>query len=172
LDRQSYNELDQIYRRYAEGLYYYLLHLSGSPSLSEELVQETFYRATISLARFKHQEVKPWLYKIARNTYIDEWRRRKRWKWVPFFERKEMVSPYGTPEVEMVHKENIQELEEILQLLPENYRTIIYLREYEGFSYEDIQEAMDLSEGQVKITLFRARKRLKELGERWRGKKT
>nr|WP_259548209.1 sigma-70 family RNA polymerase sigma factor [Heyndrickxia oleronia] len=82
-----------------------------------------------------------------------------------------MVSPYGTPEVEMVHKENIQELEEILQLLPENYRTIIYLREYEGFSYEDIQEAMDLSEGQVKITLFRARKRLKELGERWRGKK-
>nr|WP_259548210.1 sigma factor [Heyndrickxia oleronia] len=77
MDRQSYNELDQIYRRYAEGLYYYLLHLSGSPSLSEELVQETFYRATISLARFKHQEVKPWLYKIARNTYIDEWRRRK-----------------------------------------------------------------------------------------------
>uniref|UniRef100_UPI00406C9182 sigma factor n=1 Tax=Heyndrickxia sp. FSL K6-6286 TaxID=2921510 RepID=UPI00406C9182 len=49
MDRQSYNELDQIYRRYAEGLYYYLLHLSGSPSLSEELVQETFYRATISL---------------------------------------------------------------------------------------------------------------------------
>uniref|UniRef100_UPI00406C2F40 sigma-70 family RNA polymerase sigma factor n=1 Tax=Heyndrickxia sp. FSL K6-6286 TaxID=2921510 RepID=UPI00406C2F40 len=106
---------------------------------------------------------------MARNTYIDEWRRRKRWKWVPFFERKEMVSPYGIPEVEMVNKENIQELEEILQLLPENYRTIIYLREYAGFSYEDIQEAMDLSEGQVKITLFRARKRMKELSKRWRG---
>jgi RNA polymerase sigma-70 factor (ECF subfamily) len=169
LDEKRNNKLEDIYRKYAEGLYYYLLRLSGSPTLAEDLVQETFYRATISLSLSKHQEVKPWLFKIARNTYIDEWRKRQRWKWVPFFEREEMISPYGIPEADAVKKENKQELENVLELLPENYRTILYFREFEDFTYLEIQEAMDLTESQVKVTLFRARKKLKELTENMKG---
>jgi RNA polymerase sigma-70 factor (ECF subfamily) len=169
LDEKRYNKLEDIYRKYAGGLYYYLLRLSGSPTLAEELVQETFYRATVSLSLFKHQEVKPWLFKIARNTYIDEWRKRQRWKWVPFFEKEEMISPYGIPEAEIVKKESKQELENLLDLLPENYRTILYFREYEDFTYQEIQEAMELTESQVKVTLFRARKKLKELAENMKG---
>ncbi|WHY85021.1 sigma-70 family RNA polymerase sigma factor [Neobacillus novalis] len=169
LDEKRNIKLEDIYRKYAEGLYYYLLRLSGSPTVAEELVQETFYRATISLSSIKHQEVKPWLFKIARNIYIDEWRKRQRWKWVPFFEKEEMISPYGIPEAEAVKKENKKELKDLLALLPENYRTILYFREYEDFTYQEIQEAMELSESQVKVTLFRARKRLKELAENVKG---
>ncbi|WP_318246265.1 sigma-70 family RNA polymerase sigma factor [Bacillus sp. PS06] len=168
MDNGQRNEkLDDIYRRYAESLYYYLLRLSGSPTVAEELVQETFFRATVSLHFYKHEEVRPWLYKVARNTYLDEWRKRKRWNWVPFFEKEEMHSPYGLPLEEALNRETERELKELLDILPENYRTIIYLREFADFSYQEIQETMELTESQVKVTLHRARKRLQQLsGER------
>lgn len=169
MDEKRKQKLDDLYRSYAKGLYYYLLRMSGSSVIAEELVQETFYRATISLSLYKHQEVKPWLYKIARNCYIDEWRKRQRWKWVPFFEKEEMKSPYGVPEDHAIKKETKQELKDLLDLLPENYRTILYLREYEGFSYEEIEETMGLNASQVKVNLHRARKKLQQLSDGLKG---
>ncbi|MFS0862986.1 sigma-70 family RNA polymerase sigma factor [Fredinandcohnia sp. 179-A 10B2 NHS] len=164
MSKERNEKLDDIYRRYAESLYYYLLRMSGSPNLAEELVQETFYRATVSLAFYKYEDVKPWLFRVARNTYLDEWRKRQRWKWVPFYEKGEMVSPYGVPEDVMVEKETSTELADILDLLPENYRTILYLREMAEFTYEEIEQAMELTDSQVKVTLHRARKKLQALG--------
>lgn len=169
MDEKRKQKLDDLYRSYAKGLYYYLLRMSGSSVIAEELVQETFYRATISLSLYKHQEVKPWLYKIARNCYIDEWRKRQRWNWVPFFEKEEMKSPYGVPEDHAIKKETKQELKDLLDLLPENYRTILYLREYEGFSYEEIEETMGLKASQVKVNLHRARKKLQQLSDGLKG---
>ncbi|RFB17278.1 sigma-70 family RNA polymerase sigma factor [Bacillus sp. HNG] len=166
MSKERNEKLDDIYRRYAEPLFYYLLRMSGSSTLAEELVQETFFRATVSLSFYKYEDVKPWLFKVARNTYLDEWRKRQRWKWVPFYDKGDMKSPYGIPEDEMVSKENLDELTDLLDLLPENYRTIIYLREFAEFSYEEIQEAMEMTESQVKVTLHRARKRLQTLVER------
>lgn len=166
MSRERNEKLDDIYRRYAEPLFYYLLRMSGSSNLAEELVQETFYRATISLSFYNYEDVKPWLFKVARNTYLDEWRKRQRWKWVPFYDKGDMKSPYGIPEDEMVSKENKDELTDLLDLLPENYRTIIYLREFAEFSYDEIGEAMELTESQVKVTLHRARKKLQSLAEK------
>jgi RNA polymerase sigma factor (SigM family) len=170
VDKGERNEkLDDLYRMYAESLYYYLLRLSGSPTVAEELVQETFFRATLSLHFYKYEEVRPWLYKVARNAYLDEWRKRKRWKWIPFFEKDEMKSPYGLPEEEMLNLETQEEVKELLDLLPENYRSILYLREFEEFSYQEIQETLDLTESQVKVTLHRARKRLQQLSSETKG---
>lgn len=166
MGKERNEKLDDIYRRYAEPLFYYLLRMSGSSTLAEELVQETFFRATVSLSFYKYEDVKPWLFKVARNTYLDEWRKRQRWKWVPFYDKGDMKSPYGIPEEEVVTRENIGELADLLELLPENYRTIIYFREIAEFSYEEIQEAMELTESQVKVTLHRARKRLQILAGR------
>ncbi|WP_449538070.1 sigma-70 family RNA polymerase sigma factor [Ferdinandcohnia sp. Marseille-Q9671] len=170
MNKERNEKLDDIYRRYAEPLYYYLLRMSGSANLAEELVQETFFRATVSLSFYKYEDVKPWLFKVARNTYLDEWRKRQRWKWVPFYDSGDMTSPYGIPEDEMLGKETAEELTDLLDLLPENYRTIIYLREIAEFSYEEIQEAMELSESQVKVTLHRARKKLQTIAEKVRRK--
>lgn len=166
LDRKRKEQLEDIYQQYAESLYYYLLRLSGSSSIAEELVQETFYRATISLSFYKNEEVRGWLFRVARNAYLDEWRKRQRWKWVPFFEKEPMHSPYGLPETEVVNKELSEELAELLKMLPENYRTILYLREFAEFSYEELQGTLEMSEAQVKVTLHRARKRLEQLGKK------
>jgi RNA polymerase sigma factor (SigM family) len=174
MDYSRKNELDQLYRHYAKPLYFYLLKMSGSEQLAEDLTQETFIRATVLLSSYKQEDVRAWLFKVARNAYLDEWRKRKRWKWVPFaeylFTKNEMISPYGLPEEKILQEEEKEDLWELLSYLPEHYRTILYLREYEGFSYEEIQEILDLSPGQVKVMLHRARKRISQLAEKkgWR----
>ena len=169
MNKKRRESLDELYRTYAEQLYYFLLKLSGSPSAAEDLVQETFVRATISLHQVEGSSARAWLYKVARNVYLDEWRRRKRWSWVPFFQDTEMISPYGVPEEEMDRVEESQMLAELLYRLPENYRSIIHLREIEEMSYEEIAQTLDMKEGQVKVTLHRARKKLQELGEKQKG---
>ncbi|MGM0843511.1 MAG: sigma-70 family RNA polymerase sigma factor [Bacillota bacterium] len=162
--------LENLYRNYAESLFYYLVKLSGSKEMAEDLVQETFIRATVSLEFSKTDNAKAWLFKVARNVYLDEWRKRKRRERIPFLSRlmreKEMISPYGIPEEEAVRRAGILEMKELLMLLPERYRTILYLREYEEFSYKELQSSLDLSESKVKTELFRARKKLKELYEK------
>ena len=170
MDFSRRNELDKLYRRYTKPLYYFLLKLSGSHQLAEDLTQETFVRATVSLSFYQQEDVRAWLFKVARNAYLDEWRRRQRRKWVPFadylFSGDEIVSPYGLPEEAAVEAETSQNLQLLLTYLPEQYRAILYLREVEQFSYQEIQEALDLSENQVKVTLHRARKRLGEIAEK------
>lgn len=164
LDARRKEKLDDLYSHYAKPLYYYLLKLSGSDHLAEELVQETFVRATVSLSFYQQEDVRAWLFKVARNAYLDEWRKRQRRKWVPFadylFSKEEMLSPYGLPEEEALAAELEQDAADMLGLLPEKYRTVLYLREYEHFSYKEIQEALDLTESQVKVDLHRARKKL------------
>lgn len=168
------DELDNLYRQYAKPLYLFLLKLSGSTHLAEELTQETFVRATISLSFYKQEDVRAWLFKVARNAYLDEWRKRKRRRMIPFadyfLKNDDLISPYGLPENETIIEEEKKDLQHLISYLPEQYRAILYLREYESFSYAEIQEALDISESQVKITLFRARKRLAQLAEKhgWR----
>ena len=77
-----------------------------------------------------------------------------------------MVSPYGLPEEELMQQEQTEELNDLLGFLPEQYRSILYLREYQSFSYQEIMETLQLSEEQVKVTLYRARKRLAQLAEK------
>lgn len=163
-------KLEDLYKKYAKDLYYYLLKLSGSPQLAEDLTQETFVRATIYLNNYEGEEAKAWLFKVARNAYLDEWRKQKRRKTFPLLSilspKEEMISPYGIPEDSLLTQEEQQRVEDLLSFLPEQYRSIIYLREYAQFSYKEIMETLQLTEQQVKVTLHRARKRLASLMEK------
>lgn len=170
MDNERKEKLHDIYLRHAKMLYLYLLNLTGSPSVAEDLVQETFYKATLSLTFYRDQEVKSWLFKVARHTYLDQWRKRKRWEWIPFVEvlykGEEMLSPFEQPEDYVVSKESETEFFKLIKQLPETYRTILYLREDEGLSYKELSEALEMNENQVKVTLHRARQRLHQLANK------
>lgn len=167
------DRLDDLYRHYARPLYYYLYKMSGSKETAEDLTQETFIKATVSLSFYKQEDVRAWLFKVARNAYLDEWRKRQRRNKIPFagylFSKGEMTSPYGLPEYSALKKESNEKVADLMSCLPEQYRSILYLREFESFSYSEIRETLDLSENQVKVTLHRARKKLAQLAdEKWR----
>lgn len=170
MDNERKEKLHDVYQRHAKMLYLYLLNLTGSPTVAEDLVQETFYKATLSLAFYHDQEVKSWLFKVARHTYLDQWRKRKRWEWVPFIEvlykGEEMLSPFEQPEDYVISKESEKDLLNLNKQLPETYRTILYLREDEGLSYKELSEALEMNENQVKVTLHRARQRLHQLANK------
>ncbi|WP_164669666.1 sigma-70 family RNA polymerase sigma factor [Virgibacillus doumboii] len=163
-------KLENLYKQYAKTLYFYLMRLSGSAQLAEDLTQETFVRATIHLNTYEGEEARGWLFKVARNAYLDEWRKQKRRKTFPllsiFSSKQDMISPYGIPEDSLLMHETLQQLEDLLEFLPEQYRSVIYLREFEEFSYKEIMEALQLTEEQVKVTLHRARKRLSSLAKK------
>lgn len=168
-ERMENNQLEELFKLYSKPLYYYLRKLSSSASLAEDLTQETFVRATISLNTYDGEEARAWLFKVARNIYIDEWRKRKRRQTIPLFSLfkppEEMLSPYGLPEETVLRKEKFSDLKELFDFLPEHFRTILYLREVEKFSYSEIKEAMDLTDDQVKVTLHRARKKLESIAK-------
>ncbi|PSL32962.1 RNA polymerase sigma-70 factor (ECF subfamily) [Planomicrobium soli] len=157
-------QLENLFKLYSKPLYYFLWKMSGSAHLAEDLTQETFVRATISLHTYEGEEARAWLFKVARNVYIDEWRKRKRRQVIPlvklFQTSEEMISPYGLPEEAILSQERASDLNELLRYLPEQYRSILYLREVEQFSYAEIKAALDLTEDQVKVNLYRARKKL------------
>lgn len=165
-----HNQLETLYKRHAKALYFYLLKMCGSKQLAEDLAQETFVRATIHLNDYEDEEARAWLFKVARNAYLDEWRKQKRRKTVPLFSffttNEEMISPYGIPEESVLSDETNQQVHDLIWHLPEQYRTLIYLREFEEFTYEEIMDTLQLSEEQVKVSLHRARKRLSSLAKR------
>lgn len=70
---------------------------------------------------------------------------------------------HQSPHSEMVRKEQHYLIERCIDELPENQRLVFHLREIEGFSYKEISESLSISGDLVKITLHRARKRMKEL---------
>lgn len=163
-------QLEDLFKLYSKPLYYYLWKMSGSAHLAEDLTQETFVRATISLQTYEGEEARAWLFKVARNVYIDEWRNRRRRQAIYllklFQSSEEMISPYGLPEEAILAQEGANDLKELLELLPEHYRTILYLRENEHFSYAEIGVALDISENQVKVNLHRARKKLESVAKK------
>lgn len=163
-------KLEDLYKQYAKPLYFYLLKLCGSRQLAEDLTQETFVRATIHLHTYEGDEPRAWIFKVARNAYIDEWRKQKRkrsfLKLVLLSTKEEMISPYGLPEDSLLNVELNQELRDLFNYLPEQYRSLLYLREVEQFSYKEIMDTLQMTEEQVKVTLHRARKRLASLADK------
>lgn len=77
-----------------------------------------------------------------------------------------MLSPYEQPEDSVTSKESESDMSKLLKQLNESYRTILYLRENEGLSYQEIAAVLDMNENQVKVTLHRARNRLHDLAKK------
>ena len=121
-------------------------------------------------------EIKPWLFRIARNACVDELRRRQLVRWEPLDGTRNSqrengdasVSPAALlssdshdPEREVLRSERADLVRRALQRLPARYRTCLLMREAEGLSCDEIGARLQLSSGAVRTTLCRARQRLK-----------
>jgi RNA polymerase sigma-70 factor (ECF subfamily) len=120
-------------------------------------------------------EIKPWLFRIARNACVDELRRRQLVRWEPLEgTRRSSSSGEGPvppaallssdshdPEREALRSERADLVRRALRRLPNRYRTCLLMREAEGLSCEEIGNRLHLSSGAVRTTLCRARQRLK-----------
>ncbi|WP_268744584.1 MULTISPECIES: RNA polymerase sigma factor [Sediminibacillus] len=154
----------ELFEKYRLPLFRYLMQMSRNRETAEELLQETFYRAMISLKVKNMVQAKAWLFKVARNLYIDQARKSESENKMIEKLKKDYQpsSKLGNPQQQLESKNRQEELEHILAKLPERMQTIIYLREIQGFSYKELATAMDLSDSQVKTTLHRARQKFQQ----------
>ncbi len=112
-------------------------------------------------------EIRPWLFRIATNCCLDELRRRQRVQWRPWdplislFHRNQVAK--DDPEAEVLRQETVALMQTALAKLPSHYRAALLLRESHGMSTQEIGQALGISRDAAKITLFRARERLRSV---------
>jgi RNA polymerase sigma-70 factor (ECF subfamily) len=151
--------LEELYRRYREPIVRYLARLSGSIDLAEELAQETFVKAYTGLLTFRGDcSVSTWLFRIARNTYLNSLRRPDPTR----IDTDEFLAiPDQAGSSDPVRSYAAVEQRGLIELalgqLPEQQRSVLLLRDAEGLSYIEIAGVLGISLAAVKVNLFRAR---------------
>src|SRR3954453_10987535 len=162
---------EELYARYHRRISSYIFGMVKDHARAEDLSQEVFMSA---LRRMRDTDrpiaFKPWVYEIAKNACIDQFRRARRAEEVSYDADEGMgaadygrlTSSDGTPDVAIERRQDLDHLRGALGGLSEAHHKILVMREFEGLSYRAIGERMGLSRPSVESTLFRARKRLSE----------
>lgn len=146
----------------------YCLSMLQNHRDAEEAAQDVFVKTYHSLPKFKgDSSFSTWLYRITTNHCLDVLRKKNRRKTVSLDAMVEqdgdMVrSLFSTPETSSTRLENRQLIDKILSTLPDDYRTILTLREADGLEYLEIAQILNCSLDAVKGRLSRARKQLQE----------
>ena len=150
--------------RYQSRLLAFCRHMLGSREDAEDVLQEVFAAAfNAMLADERPLNVRPWLYRIARNRSLNHLRRTQA---IGVDSMDVHLSEHGTTTADKVHKrEEFRQLMEDVQGLPETQRTALLLREIDALSYEQIAEAMETTVPSIKSLLVRARVSLAEAAE-------
>ncbi len=159
-DQDVFAVLVERYKDAVQNLAYRML---GNTTEAEDVTQEAFVRAYTQLATYKPvHKFSTWLLSIASHLAIDQLRRRRFLALplddVPFLE---WIVDVGTgPEQSALQGEQQDEIQIYLQRLPSKYRAVIVLRYWYDFSYEEIAQALNLTQPLVKARLHRARELL------------
>ena len=150
--------------RYHARILAFTRHMLGSREDAEDVTQESFAAAySAMMADERPINVKPWLYRIARNRSLNHMRRQKA-VGVDDFDL-HMADHGRTTADEVGQREELRQLMGDVQALPESQRTALLLREIDALSYDQIAEAMETTVPSVKSLLVRARVGLAEAAE-------
>ncbi|PYS74155.1 MAG: hypothetical protein DMF69_02655 [Acidobacteria bacterium] len=137
--------------------------LGGRVELAQDLAQESFLQLhRTAWETLPHGEARFWLYRVARNFAINEFRKsHTRYK---LFDRVvEVMTPrMRNPEQEYETQERKELVLNMLSTLPEDQKVALLLREQEQLSYKDISQVLNVSESKVKVDIFRARAAIRE----------
>jgi RNA polymerase sigma factor (sigma-70 family) len=148
-----------LYEQYANQIFRYCLHQLGSREEAEDAVQSTFLNAFRGIKRGVVPELESaWLFKIAHNVCLS--RRRSAWRRgrvesATDFEVVEELAPAPTRRAD-----ELIGLQDVLEQMPEAQRRAILLREWQGLSYHEIADELELSQAAVETLIFRARRSL------------
>ena len=161
-----------LLERYQDRVFRLLARFTRDRAETEDLAQEVFVKVFRKLHTFQQDAAfYTWLYRITVNTATDHMSRRKRRRLHlveddAALDRDERESEHGGAAQPLMDQEVRDVTRALLAKLPEKYRTILILREFEDLSYTDMAKVLGCSIGTVESRLFRARKRFKEALER------
>jgi RNA polymerase sigma-70 factor (ECF subfamily) len=159
----------QLVQKYQDRLYNTVVHVAGNAEDAKDVVQEAFVQAFLKLESFQGASAfYTWLYRIAFNVAATHRRRRG-----AMHAAEKAAMPMGrcavsmeprpdSPTEHIEQEERCRQVRQAISRLPDEYRTVLVLREMEGQCYETIAEVLDLPVGTVRSRLHRARMQLRE----------
>ena len=147
-------DYNKAVEQHADSIHRFILKNCRNEDLAQDVVQESFEKLWVKLDNVAGEKAKSYLFTTAYHTMVDVLRKEKR---ITDFDQ--------ANEGKHAHSEQYSDLGEVLERalkqIPEIQRTVILLRDYEGYSYGEIAEITGLSESQVKVYIYRGRLNLK-----------
>jgi len=171
-DKNLYEEFDSIVISQSAALKSFALKMTNDEDEAEDLLQDTLLKAFRFFDKFeKGTNAKAWLFQIMKNTFINNYRKTSKEPYKVDYE--DVQNFYETVKADEVKTQHFQgdafsdilddELTDALSKLPNDFRTIVFLSDIEGYSYEEIANFVDCPIGTVRSRLHRARKMLYSL---------
>ena len=153
--------MDEIYEECFETVYKYLFCLTHNSDISEELTQETFYRAVKKIDTYNVKcKISVWLCQIAKHLWYNQCRKNKRI--VDTDETFDIEDPQNLEEQFIAGEEKVL-LYKKMQNLDEKTREVMYLRITGELSFKEIGEILGKTENWARVTFYRGKSKLKEV---------
>ena len=154
--------MEQIYEDYFETVNKYLFCLTHNSDISEELTQETFYRAVKKINTYNGEcKISVWLCQIAKNLWFDQCRKNK--KNINFEEELLNQTNIDTTEEIVISNDEKLYLYKKMQNLDETTREVMYLRITGELSFKEIGTVLNRTENWARVTFYRGKSKLKEV---------
>lgn len=151
MNAKDYNDAIDLY---ADNIFRFVVKHTRNKMLADDIVQETFAKVWEKHEDIQAEKVKSYLFTTAYHCLVDVMKKESRSASMDGIEK--------AGAQQSAHLFDIQKvLHEALDRLPEIQKTVVLLRDYEGYSYDEIAEVTQLTESQVKVYIFRARQALK-----------
>jgi RNA polymerase sigma factor (sigma-70 family) len=147
-------EYNRAVEEYADPVYRFIRANLKDEDRANDIVQDSFEKLWRYVAEIEYTVVKSWLFSTAYHTMIDIIRKEKRMTTLEESYENNFIC-------ELPYSDLNDILHEALERLPEQHKTSVLLRDYEGYSYKEIGEITDQTEAQVKINIYRGRLALK-----------
>lgn len=149
-------EYNSCVDNYSDNIYRFILKHIKNVDAAKDIVQDTFAKVWIKREGIDFGKARSYFFTTAHHTLIDLVRKEKYMDDVASIDKQYSQSPIKNMDLQ-------KQLHDALDQLSEIQRTVILLRDYEGYAYDEIGEITNLKESQVKVYIFRARKKLKEI---------
>lgn len=162
----------QVALAHLDALYGYAMTLARNATEAEDLVQETYLRATRAVNQPQPQgNLKAWLFVIMRNAWLNQVRHNQSGpRFVDVETNDHAEDARHNPHVVYLRKLECEQVRAAIENLPDAYREIVVLRDIEGFTYQEIAMVLDCPAGTVMSRLGRARAKLRASLSVWKGK--
>lgn len=148
-------EYNRAVDEFSDRIYRFILKSIGDEERAKDIVQDTYEKLWRNISGLEYKKVKSWLFSTSYNTMIDIIRKEKR-----------MVVSEEVPECAQAY-DGYSDLNEVLhnclEKLPDNWKSVLLLRDYEGYSYLEISKITGQTEAQVKTNIYRGRMAMRKM---------
>jgi RNA polymerase sigma-70 factor (ECF subfamily) len=156
---------EEVARVYGRKIYNFAYRLTGNPADAHDLVQEVLLRVRRGLANYQPGSFEGWLWRITRNAFLDDVRKKKRRPTAPLpdeIDRWDAVT-YDAADIELDRLSLGDDIQKALLELPIEFREAVVLCDVVGLSYEEIATAVAVPVGTVRSRIHRGRRQLRDL---------